>query len=82
MRKTIIYFIIILALLVGAISINVWIYNKGECRICGGQMMFTDVEYSKNDNKSSTAHYLYKCEDCGHMIELRLNPRGILDFIF
>ena len=51
------------------------IYNNGICRKCNGHMVEWDIEFDYR-----TEHYIYKCEKCGHTIDLSVNPKDILDF--
>lgn len=40
-------------------------YNNGKCTECGG-----DYVYFESVGHRSYTTYIYKCENCGHMIEI------------
>lgn len=74
---------LIAIILCGAlIGWNIFKWNDGVCRKCGGHYEYADsyvrISHSK-DSTSSHTHYLFSCEDCGHMIDMNFNPRGIFE---
>lgn len=71
-----------IALFSAVIGWNAFKWNNGVCRMCGGHYEYADsyarISYGK-DSTSSHIHYLFSCEDCGHMIDMGFNPRGIIE---
>ena len=44
-------------------------YNNGICPVCGGK-----YEYQQAVGHRYTTHYIYKCNGCGDLIEVDIEP--------
>ncbi len=83
--KIIMMWVLAAILLAVTIGWNRVLWNNGVCKKCGSPMVLTEVEYSSSGNSkssSSTAHYIYSCENCHHNVNLTIDPNGIFGMIY
>lgn len=65
--KTIISVIMAVGLVVGYALLENYLYNNGECRKCGGELVFINAI---QDKESSIVEHIYECADCHNTIRV------------
>lgn len=68
----IITFILLLIIALAAFGIKIHnsiTFNDGKCSSCGGRYV-----YQQAVGHGTSTYYIYKCEQCGKMVEVNIAP--------